>query len=99
MSPLAVASRSGRARLHPGANHRSLAAATVPTEFQTVALEAICQNYLGAGLQFKDWKQALLYARKHAHDTNAPVVPIGSLTRFDRPPPTLTSYDDLLEAQ
>jgi transposase len=41
----------------------------------------------------------LIEARKHAHDTAAPVVPIGSLARFDRPPPTLTNYDDLLEAQ
>ena len=48
----------------------NLAKETVPTEFQTVALEAICQNYLGAGLQFKDWKQALLYARKHAQDSS-----------------------------
>jgi hypothetical protein len=46
----------------------SLAKETVPTEFQTVALETICQNYLGAGLQFKDWKQALTYARKHTDD-------------------------------
>lgn len=38
-------------------------------------------------------------ARKHAHDSTAAVVPIGSLARFDRPPPTLTGYDDLLEAQ
>ena len=42
--------------------------ATASTKFQTVALEYICQNYLGGGLQFKDWKQALLYARKRAHD-------------------------------
>jgi hypothetical protein len=41
---------------------------TASTEVQTVALEYICQNYLGAGLQFKNWKQALLHARKHSHD-------------------------------
>jgi hypothetical protein len=46
----------------------SLAKEAVSTKFQTVALEAIAQNYLGAGIQFKDWKQALLYARKHAHE-------------------------------
>src|SRR6266702_7172196 len=46
-------------------NHMKEAAST---EVQTVALEYICQNYLAGGLQFKDWKQALLYARKHAHD-------------------------------
>jgi len=31
-------------------------------------LEAICQNYMGAGLQFADWKQALAYASKHSDD-------------------------------
>lgn len=41
----------------------------------------------------------LIEARKHAHDTTAAVVPIGALARFDRPPPTLACYDDLLEAQ
>ena len=38
-------------------------------------------------------------ARKHAHDSTAAVLPIGTLARFDRPPPTLAGYDDLLEAQ
>ena len=46
----------------------NLAEETAGTKFQTVALEYICQNYLGAGLQFSDWQQALTYARKHAHD-------------------------------
>jgi hypothetical protein len=41
----------------------------------------------------------VIEARKHAHDPGAAVVPIGSLSRFDRPPPTLAGYDDLLEAQ
>jgi transposase len=41
----------------------------------------------------------VIEARKHAHDSSAAVVPIGSLSRFDRPPPTLAGYDDLLEAQ
>lgn len=41
----------------------------------------------------------LIEARKHANDATAAVVPIGALARFDRPPPTLASYDDLLEAQ
>jgi hypothetical protein len=45
-----------------------LAKQAVPTEFQTVALEAIAQNYLGTGLQFADWKQALRFARKHSDD-------------------------------
>ena len=41
----------------------------------------------------------VIEARKHAHDSTAPVLPIGALARFDRPAPTLTGYDDLLEAQ
>ncbi len=46
----------------------NLAEETAGTKFQTVALEYICQNYLGAGLQFSDPKQALLYARNHSDD-------------------------------
>jgi transposase len=41
----------------------------------------------------------MIEARKHAHDSTAAVLPIGNLARFDRPPPTLTNYDVLLEAQ
>ncbi len=41
---------------------------TAPTKFQTVALEYICMNYLGAGLQFQNWRPALTYARKRTHD-------------------------------
>jgi transposase len=41
----------------------------------------------------------VIEARKHAQTSVAAVVPIGTLARFDRPPPTLTRYDDLLEAQ
>jgi transposase len=42
----------------------------------------------------------IIEARKRAaHDPTAAVLPIGTLTRFDRPPPTLSVYDDLLEAQ
>lgn len=38
-------------------------------------------------------------ARRH-NQPIAPVIPIGEgLSRFDRPPPTITIYDDLLEAQ
>jgi hypothetical protein len=41
---------------------------TAPTKFPAVALEYICQNYLGAGIQFQNWNQALTFARKRAHD-------------------------------
>ncbi len=38
-------------------------------------------------------------ARKAAHANQiAPVLPIGGLARYDRPPPTLAGYDTLLEA-
>src|SRR6266700_8000433 len=46
----------------------NLAEETAGTKFQTVALEYICQNYLGAGLQFSDPSEALLYARNHSDD-------------------------------
>ena len=37
-------------------------------------------------------------ARRAAESTSTPVVPIGEgLSRFDRPPPTVTHYDELLE--
>jgi len=38
------------------------------TEVDSVAYELICQNYLGAGLQFSDPKQALTYDSKHNED-------------------------------
>jgi transposase len=41
----------------------------------------------------------VIEARKHAAGSAAPIVPIGMLSRFDRPPPTLSHYDQLLEAQ
>ena len=41
----------------------------------------------------------VIEARKHAQHATAAVIPIGALARFDRPPPTLGGYDDLLEAQ
>lgn len=37
-------------------------------------------------------------ARRAADSAVAPVVPLGTLARFDRPAPTLAGYDDLLEA-
>ena len=42
-----------------------------------------------------DPETVLIDARR---DTSplAPVVPIGALARYDRPPPSLTAYDDLL---
>jgi hypothetical protein len=38
----------------------------------------------------------LIDARRHGGAALAPVIPIGALTRDDRPAPTLSGYDDLL---
>ena len=38
-------------------------------------------------------------ARRATGDRTATVVPIGALTRYDRPAPTIEAYDQLLEAQ
>ncbi len=42
-----------------------------------------------------DPETVLIDARRHTTPL-APVVAIGALARYDRPPPTLTDYDDLL---
>src|SRR6266498_73626 len=44
-------------------------------------LEAICQNYMGAGLQFADWKQALAYASKHSDDGSLFISKVMELLR------------------
>ena len=38
----------------------------------------------------------IIEARCAATNQVAPVVPIGALARYDRPAPTLSGYDDLL---
>jgi hypothetical protein len=38
----------------------------------------------------------LIDARREAGSQVAPVIPIGTLARYDRPTPSLTGYDDLL---
>lgn len=44
-----------------------------------------------------DPQVVLIQARRHATgDQVTPVIPIGSLARYDRPAPTLTAYDQLL---
>jgi hypothetical protein len=39
--------------------------------FETVNLEAICQSYLGDGLKFSNWEQALSYAKKQVNNDPA----------------------------
>jgi len=46
--------------------------------------------------QVLDPAAVIIDARTHAADHLAPVVPIGALSRYDRPAPTLTAYDQLL---
>src|SRR6266536_2279147 len=48
-----------------------LANKEVPTEFQTVALEAIAVSFMATGIAFKDWRQALRFARKYTQDPAA----------------------------
>jgi transposase len=68
--------------------HRSVAADAVIT--------GICRA-LAAG--HVDAAVVAIEARRAAEPTAAPVIPIGEgLSRFDRPPPTIAAYDDLLEA-
>ena len=43
-----------------------------------------------------DPQTVLIDARRQASAPLAPVIAIGALARYDRPAPTLTSYDDLL---
>ena len=43
-----------------------------------------------------DPQVVLIDARREASGHVAPVIPIGALSRYDRPAPTLSAYDDLL---
>jgi Mu transposase, C-terminal domain len=50
-------------------------------------------------LDIADPAVVVVEARRAAGDRTATVVPIGALTRYDRPAPTIEVYDQLLEAQ
>lgn len=65
--------------------HRTLPAAALQTAMGT-AIEA----------GMLDPQVVLIAARREAAGPVAPVIPIGTLARYDRPTPSLTSYDDLL---
>jgi hypothetical protein len=65
--------------------HRTLPAATL-----TAAMDkAVASGVL-------DPQAVLIDARRLAGGHAAPVIPIGALARYDRPAPTLASYDQLL---
>jgi transposase len=65
--------------------HRNLPAA---------ALVAAMDKAVTSGVL--DPQVVLIDARREATHQIAPVIPIGALARYDRPPPTLTAYDQLL---
>jgi hypothetical protein len=65
--------------------HRSL-----PTEALLAAMSTAVDNDL------LDPHVVLIEARRHAATTVAPVIPIGTLARYDRPTPSLADYDMLL---
>jgi hypothetical protein len=43
------------------------------TEGDAVALEYLCTNYMGAGIQFQNWDQALTYYVKHLGQNEVPI--------------------------
>jgi hypothetical protein len=43
----------------------------IPTQFQTVALEAIAISFMANGMAFKGWKHALAFHRKYTEDAEA----------------------------
>ncbi len=65
--------------------HRTVAAPSLITAMSAA---------LAAGVL--DAQVVLIDARRDATHQVAPVIPIGALTQYDRPPPTLTDYDQLL---
>lgn len=65
--------------------HRTLPAAALQTAMSTAVDTAIL-----------DPQVVLIAARREVAGPVAPVIPIGTLARYDRPTPSLTSYDDLL---
>ena len=59
----------------------------------TAALTAAMDRAVTSGCL--DPETVLIDARRHT-SAPAPVATIGALARYDRPPPSLTDYDDLL---
>lgn len=67
-----------------------LAHRTLPAAALIAAMDAaVASNAL-------DPQVVIIEARRAATRSVAPMVPIGALSRYDRPAPTLTGYDDLL---
>ncbi len=51
------------------------------------------------GLGSVDPEVVVIEARRHVSDVPAPVIELASLSVYDRPVPSLSSYDELLEAR
>src|SRR4029077_6905961 len=81
------ARRRGR---DPGADEVLLAHRTLPA----AALEAAMTRAIASGVL--DTQAVLIDARRRAGRQVAPVIPIGALSRYDRPAPALDAYDQLL---
>jgi hypothetical protein len=64
----------------------------LPHQALVVGMEA------AMGVGSVDPAVVVIEARRAAGDVSAPVVPIGALARFDRPAPSLSGYDELLQA-
>jgi hypothetical protein len=65
--------------------HRTLPAAAVETAMTRATASGVL-----------DPQAVLIDARRQAGRQVAPVIPIGALTRYDRPAPALDAYDELL---
>jgi transposase len=88
---------TARRRLGDGDGTRALievllAHRHLPHQALVVGMEAA----LGVGSV--DPTVVVIEARRAAGDVSAAVVPIGALSRFDRPAPSLSGYDELLQA-
>ncbi|NNJ47897.1 MAG: IS21 family transposase [Acidimicrobiia bacterium] len=109
-TPLARARASGaftatherfwaQARRRLGDANGTRAMVEVLLAHRTIATDAIVTGMNRAlSADSVDAQVVIIEARRAAHnDTIAPVVPIGTHTGFDRPKPSLDSYDQLLE--
>jgi transposase len=89
-----------RARRHLGDRDGTKAMVEVLLAHRLLPADAVIAGMHAAlGLGCVDPAVVVIEARRHAQGSRSAVIPIGALARFDRPPPTLASYDDLLEAQ
>ncbi len=88
---------SARARLGDAAGTRALV--EVLLTHRSLPADAVVAGMRSAlAVGSVDPEVVAIEARRAAERAVAPVVPIGALSRYDRPKPTLGGYDTLLEA-